>query len=266
MPISDQTTWTDDDVLDAAARWSWVPEGSRVAEGELTIIQRPAWVGGHVAVERTPRGRAAAQLVDEAVAVAREWGDVALEWALADRDDPTVAAELEARGATVIERLDVLARPLPADPAPSAPGVSTRRVASREDVIAIGAINAAVWGNALPSEERIAQVLEEERRGAADGTGFRVLATLDGDVVSTGGVTLAPGPRGTVARLWGAATLEGARGRGAYLAVLAERLRLSAEHGATLALVKGRIATSAPILARAGFRRVGGERRFRLPL
>ena len=54
--------------------------------------------------------------------------------------------------------------------------------------------------------------------------------------------------------------------RGAYRAVLAERLRLAAEAGASLALVKGRVATSAPILARAGFRRCGGERRYRLSL
>ncbi|MEV8218475.1 hypothetical protein AB0O65_01790 [Microbacterium sp. NPDC077391] len=42
--------------------------------------------------------------------------------------------------------------------------------------------------------------------------------------------------------------------------MLAERLRLGAEFGATTALVKGRIATSAPILARAGFQHFGDER------
>ncbi|MEW1974492.1 MULTISPECIES: hypothetical protein [Microbacterium] len=55
-----------------------------------------------------------------------------------------------------------------------------------------------------------------------------------------------------------------ARGRGAYRAVLAERLRASAELGATTAIVKGRIATSAPILTRVGFERFGDERAYRL--
>lgn len=61
-------------------------------------------------------------------------------------------------------------------------------------------------------------------------------------------------------RLWGAATVPESRGRGAYRAVLDGRLRLGAEMGATTALVKGRISTSAPILARAGFEHMGDER------
>ena len=87
-------------------------------------------------------------------------------------------------------------------------------------------------------------------------------ASLDGVAVSTGGTTLIDG----FARLWGAATLAEARGRGAYRAVLAERLRAASELGATTALVKGRTATSAPIIARAGFTHYGDERAYRVPL
>jgi len=95
-----------------------------------------------------------------------------------------------------------------------------------------------------------------------NGEGARVLARLDGHPVSTGGFTLV----GEYARLWGAATIPAARGRGAYRAVLAERMRCAAEMGATTALVKGRIATSAPILERLGFRRFGEEREYVLTL
>ncbi len=87
-----------------------------------------------------------------------------------------------------------------------------------------------------------------------------LLARLAGQPVSTGGWTLADG----FARLWGAATLEGFRGRGTYRAVLAERLRYAAAHGARTAIVKGRVATSAPILERCGFVRYGEERAYRL--
>ncbi len=52
--------------------------------------------------------------------------------------------------------------------------------------------------------------------------------------------------------------------RGAYRAVLAERLHRAPDQGATLALVKGRVATSAPILKRAGFSPYGEERCYRL--
>jgi hypothetical protein len=47
---------------------------------------------------------------------------------------------------------------------------------------------------------------------------------------------------------------------------LAERLRLAREHGATLALVKGRILTSGPTLLRAGFADYGEERCYWLPV
>lgn len=71
---------------------------------------------------------------------------------------------------------------------------------------------------------------------------------------------------GEVARLWGAGTRTAFRGRGAYRLVLAERLRLAAAQGATLALVKGKVDTSGPILRRAGFAAYGEERAYRLDL
>jgi len=48
--------------------------------------------------------------------------------------------------------------------------------------------------------------------------------------------------------------------------VLAERLRLARAHGATIALVKGRVETSGPILLRAGFAEYDEERCYWLPL
>ena len=85
---------------------------------------------------------------------------------------------------------------------------------------------------------------------------------MGGEPVSTGGCTLA----GDVAQLWGAITLPASRGYGAYRAVLAERLRLAREHGATLVMVKGRSLPSAPILFRAGFTDYGEQRCYWLPV
>ena len=53
-----------------------------------------------------------------------------------------------------------------------------------------------------------------------------------------------------VARLWGGAVLEAARGQGVYRALLGARLTYGAAHGATMGLVKGRVNTSGPILRR----------------
>jgi hypothetical protein len=58
---------------------------------------------------------------------------------------------------------------------------------------------------------------------------FRVLASVRGEPAAVGGCTL----RGEVAQLWGAVTLREYRRRGAYRAVLAERLRLARVHGAS---------------------------------
>jgi hypothetical protein len=102
----------------------------------------------------------------------------------------------------------------------------------------------------------------EAVRDLAAWSSFRVLASVRGEPASVGGCTL----RGEVAQLWGAVTLREYRRRGAYRAVLAERLRLARAHGATLALVKGRVETSGPILLRAGFTGYGEERCYWLPL
>lgn len=118
-------------------------------------------------------------------------------------------------------------------------------------------------GGQTPLDEAgLRDELDEVTAGLDTGEGFRVLGRVDGVAVSTGGTTLIDG----FARLWGAATLAEARGRGAYRAVLAERLRAASELGATTALVKGRTATSAPIIARAGFTHYGDERAYRVPL
>ena len=92
-------------------------------------------------------------------------------------------------------------------------------------------------------------------------TNFRVLACVDGAPACTGGATL----NDELAQLWGAVTLPAFRRRGSYRAVLAERLRLARDHGAELALVKGRVETSGPILLRAGFTDYGQERCYWLP-
>jgi hypothetical protein len=49
-------------------------------------------------------------------------------------------------------------------------------------------------------------------------------------------------------------------------ALLAARLTYAVEHGATMALTQGNIATSSPILQRLGFVSYGQERSYRLPL
>ena len=69
-----------------------------------------------------------------------------------------------------------------------------------------------------------------------------------------------------VARLSGGVVVPAERGRGLYRALLDARLSYAATHGATMALVKGNVVTSAPILRRAGFTSFGQEPIYAGPL
>jgi GNAT superfamily N-acetyltransferase len=111
----------------------------------------------------------------------------------------------------------------------------------------------------VPSEEELER---EQARMLLTDRQARVLALLDGDPVGAAGFTVADG----VLRLWGGAVREEARGRGVYRSLLAARLARGVEGAARMALVKGRVQTSAPILRRVGFEVFGQERSYAVPL
>jgi hypothetical protein len=134
-------------------------------------------------------------------------------------------------------------------------GTTAERVATHEQHLAVDRIYVSM-GQPPATGESIEAAMARE----ADGSEFRVLGRLHGVPVSTGACRVVDG----IARLSGAVTIESARGRGAYRAVLGERLRVACELGASMALVKGRVTTSAPILTRVGFRRCGQEWLYRL--
>src|ERR1019366_9316234 len=84
------------------------------------------------------------------------------------------------------------------------------------------------WGRPAQDEADIACQLGELTADPPDKSSFRVLVFVHRQPVAVAGCTIA----GPVARLWGAVTLPAWRGRGAYRAVLAERLRLASDLGA----------------------------------
>ncbi|HMH38313.1 MAG TPA: GNAT family N-acetyltransferase, partial [Streptosporangiaceae bacterium] len=148
-----------------------------------------------------------------------------------------------------------------AGPAGSA-DVSVALVAGERTFRAASMVTVRGWGRKEPTEAALAREHAEAVRDLAAWSSFRVLASVRGEPAAVGGCTL----RGEVAHLWGAVTLREYRRRGAYRAALAERLRLARAHGATLALVKGRVETSAPILLRSGFALYSEERCYWLPV
>lgn len=262
--------WTPQRVLDASIVMEWRPDGaSEVLTDGYRLIRYPDWALDPsfpaAQVTRSWVSRPVDQVIDEVLARVRQWGLLGVAWWVSDATWPAdTEARLRARGGTRIDAVQLLARDLrdglpkldiPAD-------VTVELVRDEGTLRAASMVTVRGWGRKEPSEQDIAQDLTDAVTVLADWTGFRVLASVDGEPASFGGCTL----NGEVAQLWGAVTLRRFRRRGCYRAVVAERLRLAREHGAELALVKGRVETSGPILLRAGFTDYGEERCYWLSL
>ncbi|MGH8955702.1 MAG: GNAT family N-acetyltransferase [Microbacterium sp.] len=256
-------THTIDDVLRASAAWVWFPRGSEQQRSHLQLVRYPTRFGGGVRGSQVDSDADAATVVEHAIDRTRAWDESELRFWTNASDRPDLEAELRKRGAEHIDTVAVFASRIDSATIDSAasdvpPEARAEVVRTLEQVREVDAINVPVWKQQPLDDEGLRIELDEITSAYDAGTQVRVLARLgaDGEAVSTGGCTIVDG----FARLWGAATIEQARGRGAYRAVLVERLRQSAARGATTALVKGRTATSAPILARAGFTKYGEER------
>jgi len=269
------SSWTAQRVLDAAAATEFVPEGTiEVRTGDYRLVRPPDWALGpgvgaaQVTWSRTTRPPA--EVVDEVAAHVRGWGLPGVAWWVSAVSQPAGTEEaLRARGAGLIDAMQVLARELGDDlPQLDLPGgVAVELVRDERTFRAASAVSVQGWGRVEPDETEVARQLKEVLRDLSTWSSFRVVAYADNEPVSTGACTLVGGvAQERLALLWGAMTLPASRGHGAYRAVLTERLRLAREHGATLAMAKGRFLASAPILLRSGFADYGEERCFWLPV
>lgn len=258
----------------ASAAWVFVPAGAPRAEAEeYLLVRHPDWTERPVQVARTHAGRPMAEVVDEVLEHARSMVDPAVPasaeiawWVRLDAPDGLEAA-LVSRGARLDETVDVLARPLAdaADDEPSldpAPDVELRWSDDLPVFADAVQLAAEVFGGAVTDRAVLEATFPGEAAKVRSGGGGAVVAYLDGRPVGSGGLTIA----GSDARLWGGVVLPEARGRGVYRAVLAARLAYGRAAGADLAIVKGRVQTSGPILRRAGFAAFGQERSWLLPI
>ena len=263
------SSWTPQRVLDAATVMEWRPDGAiEVATEDYRLIRSPDWsldpTFPAAQITRSRSARPAGDLIDEVLAHVRGWGLLGVAWWVSAASRPEETEEqLRARGGTRIDTVQILARELTGPlPELGVPGdVTVELVGDERAFLAASQLTVRGWGRKEPDEASLAQDLGKAISDLATWTNFRVLASVDGAPASTGGATL----NDELAQLWGAVTLPAFRRRGSYRAVLAERLRLARDHGAELALVKGRVETSGPILLRAGFTDYGEERCYWLP-
>ena len=253
-------------VIAASNAWSWIPDNATTeATEEYLLVRFPDYFEHPLELLRFSPAEASPEAVDIVLDRARRFGLPDLHWWVRLDSPPEVADLLVARGATVDETLDVLA----VDLARGAPELLpparevTLRWATDVPTLRDGTqVGVTVFGGSMPPEDRLVEEAKRDSATVASGDGGMVVAYCGGEPVGSGGIAMAEG----VARLWGGAVRPEARRQGVYRAILGARLRYGAGHGATMALVKGRIETSAPILRQAGFAAYGQEMMYRVPL
>lgn len=256
----------------ASAAWLWLPPNAgRIETEEYLALRFPSWYEHPLQLVGVRPARPLAAVLDEVVERCRDAVGTAepelLAWVRLDAPAGLEDA-LRARGGVLDETLDVLARPLPeasdldlAD-LDLAAEVTVRWADDFDTFVDAVHLNSDVFGGTRPDRAGLEPVWPDEQTKLRTGGGGAVVAYLDGRAVGTAGMTVA----GPDARLWGGGVLPEARGRGVYRALLAARLAYAAAQGCELAIVKGRVETSAPILRRAGFAAYGQERSYLLGL
>jgi GNAT superfamily N-acetyltransferase len=260
---------TREEVADAATGWLWYPpDAVVVTTPDYLLVRFPDHFGEPLQVLRTdPAARIGSELVEEVLARARDLQGAQrrahVTWWV-KLDAPTGLEDLLRERGPRDETLSVLARPLDGGlPDLAVPGdVELRVVDDRVSARHSFEVEAAVFGGSVPDEGRLDAAVADCRSERASGAGERYVAYLGGEPVGGAGLSLVEG----VARLWGAGVLAAHRHRGVYRALLEARLRWGADRGARMALVKGRVESSAPVLTRAGFTTYGEERSYRVPL
>lgn len=266
------TKWTPDAVRAAAAAWVWVPPDAERAEtSEYQLIAYPPHFQHPTQVAWSKTARPPAELINEVLEQVRAWGREHVWWWIRADTEPRATEEtLLKQGATLAEAVQVLGYDLTdgmpdlALPVPAGADCPEAELVTDERTLrASHLVSEQVWDEHRDwSPAAFAADLASVREGLDSWSDFRVVVFVGGQPAAAGGCGIV----GDVARLWGAGTLPAFRGRGAYRQLLFTRISAAREHGATLALVKGRVATSGPILRRAGFTLYGEERSYCLPV
>lgn len=237
----------------AAARWVWVP----VDATEVTADEyRLSHYTDYSSVQWSRTTRPVAGLLEEVLDHVRAAGRPTLRWWVDERTEPTdTEQQLATLGLTLTERLEVLALPVGTE-LPVPVDVTVAEVRDRAGVELASRLQRGVFAQSpdteahLAEQTRLAALPDDERLSRC------YVAYVDGEPAAAGGSTV----DGDALRFWDGSVLPAYRGRGAYRALVAHRLREARATTAEFALVKAVDDTSAPILKRLGFAAYGEQR------
>ncbi len=236
----------------AARRWIWVPvDATEVTTEEYRLTHYT----DYTSVQWSRTERPLADLLDEVVEHARAAGRSRVRWWVDERPYPADTPEqLASLGLRKAERLEVLALPVSVE-LEEPDGVEVVELTTRDQVERGMRLSAEVFGYSPPTAAQVDDHTAMVSRPVAERTARSYLAYVDGVPVAHAGATV----DGDALRLWDGAVVPAYRGRGAYRALVARRLRDARSTSADFALVKAVDDTSAPILKRLGFIRYGEQ-------
>jgi hypothetical protein len=281
--------WTEEAVLQESERWVHVPRDGRCIEDERRLLVHlpKRWGTSRVWRSWAADEERASDLIEETVGEVRADGGDRILWHTGDRVAPHFMDECLARhGFRTTEELEVLAfflvngQELPRLSVPD--DMSVELVRDAEVLREALCVDSEVFRSPPPAGGEFAKYagelekLRRHERGEPSSEGVALAMRFAAYVKPSPpsgennacGIVAAAGAQvvGETLRLWGAATRQTFRGRGAYGALVLERCRAGKHLGATLALAKANVATSGSILKRAGFCRFGTERRHLLEI
>jgi hypothetical protein len=220
----------------------------RLDTGRYTLCLGPGSTWNTVQRQRFPLEELD-EVVEEVRAALRERGRTYTQWEVGSSAPPGLVDALLERGLRRDKDPYAVALVLTSEPPPPGPGLSARQVATIEELEAAAEVQWEAFGSSpdeIAEARSLLSTLFEER------TNLRHAVWLDGELVCTG--TSSPTEHGLL--LYGGATAERARGRGAYRALIRARWDDAVALG-TPALITQGGSMSRPILERLGFERIG---------
>ncbi len=224
------------------------PDSERLDTGRYTLCLGPGSTWNTVQRQRFPLEELD-EVLEEVRAALRERGRTYTQWEVGSSAPLGLVDALLERGLTRDKDPYAVALVLRSEPPSSRPGMTARQIESLEEFEAAMEVQWKAFGS---SPEEIAEARSLLPKLFDEGTNLRHAVWLDGDLVCTG--VASPTEHGLL--LYGGATAERARGRGAYRALIRARWDDAVALG-TPALITQGGSMSRPILERLGFERVG---------